>query len=181
MILLLQLAAAADTVLVRNVPPVRTTFEQIVFVASGLTSILLLLLVVVLVVGLLVLRAKADQVQGKLDKLIADLSPMAANANEMSIEVREVARNVNAMVADSRTTVTLVNDRVRKSVVKLTDEIDDLSDMVGRVNTTAERVSGIASTAMTGLKVGASALGFGRKRKKARGAKKDAPRLRRRD
>ena len=34
MILLLQLAAAADTVLVRNVPPSRTVFEQIVFVTS---------------------------------------------------------------------------------------------------------------------------------------------------
>lgn len=181
MILLLQLAVAADTVLVRNVPPARTTFEQIVFVSGGLTSILLLLLVVTMVVALVVLRAKAEQLQGKLDKLLADLSPLTANANEMSIEVREVAKHVNAMVADSRTTVTLVNDRVRRSVVKLTDEIDDLSDVVGRVNTAAERVSRVASTAMAGLKVGASALGIGKKRKKTRGAKPDAPRLRRRD
>lgn len=40
--LILQLAAAADTVLVRAVPPLRTPFEQVVYVASGLTSLLVL-------------------------------------------------------------------------------------------------------------------------------------------
>jgi methyl-accepting chemotaxis protein len=179
--LLLQLAAATDTVLVRNVPPVRSAFEQVVFVASGLTSILLLVLVLVLVVGLVVLRAKADAVQAKLDTLIAELSPMARHATAMSAEVREVAKNVNEMVAESRATVTVVNDRVRRSVVKLTDQVDDLSDMVGRVNASASKVANVASTAMAGLKVGASALGLGKKRKKPRASAEERPRLRRRD
>lgn len=185
MYLLLQLAVAADTVLVRNVPPARTAFEQLVFVTSGLTSILLFLLVCVLVVGMLVLRAKADEVQGKLDTLIAELSPMARNATEMSAEVRAVAQNVNAMVAESRATVTVVNERVRSTVVRLTDEVDQLSAMVGRVNASAEKVADVASTTIAGLKVGASALGFGKKpraKQKPRVAgAEERPRLRRRD
>lgn len=185
MYLLFQLAVAADTVLVRNVPPARTAFEQLVFVTSGLTSILLFLLVCVLVVGMLVLRAKADEVQGKLDTLIAELSPMARNATAMSAEVRAVAQSVNAMVAESRETVTVVNERVRATVVKLTDEVDQLSAMVGRVNASAEKVADVASTTIAGLKVGASALGFGKKSRAAKTPRvagaEERPRLRRRD
>lgn len=184
MTLLLQLAAAADTVLVRNVPPARTAFEQVVFVTSGMTSILLFLLVVILFVAVLVLRTKADEVQAKLDVLIAELKPMARNATEMSAEVREVAKHVNAMVADSRETVKVVNDRVRSSVVKLSDQVDDLSDLVGRVNASAEKVASVASTAMAGIKVGAQALRFGKKRKAREAAAREAaerPRLRKRD
>jgi methyl-accepting chemotaxis protein len=179
MILLLQLAAAADTVLVRNVPPARTAFEQLVFVASGLTSILLFLLICVMVAGLLILRAKADEVHGKLDKLLAELEPMARNANAMADDVREVAKNLNVMVTESRDTVTAVNTRVRETVGRLADEVDDLSEMVGRVNASANRVASVATTAMAGLKVGARVFGIGRKRKKKRVAAEERPRLRR--
>lgn len=192
--LLLQLAAAADTVLVRNVPPVRTAFEQLVFVTSGLTSILLFLLICVLVVALLVLRTKANEVERRLDTLIAELSPMARNATEMSAAVRDVATNVNEMVAESRDTVQQVNSRVRATAGRLADEIDHLSEMVGRVNASAERVADVASTTIAGLKVGASALGLGKpsKARKAREAREgreaprtaaadERPRLRRRD
>ena len=73
--LLLQLAAAADTILVRSVPPARTTFEQIVFVASGLTSIFAFLLICLTMVLLVALRAKADAMRHQLDILIAELHP----------------------------------------------------------------------------------------------------------
>lgn len=179
--LLLQLAAAADTVLVRNVPPSRTVFEQIVFVTQGMTSILLFLLVCVMVGGLLLLRARADQLEGKLDHLIEELKPMARNATAMSEEVREVAKNLNAMVDDSRDTVAVINDRVRSSAVTLSDRVDDLSAIIGRVNASAERVATVATTTMAGLKVGARVMGFGKKRKKKRVAADERPRLRRRD
>ncbi len=181
MVLLMQLAAAADTVLVRNVPPSRTVFEQIVFVTQGMTSILLFLLIVVMVVGLLLLRHKAEKVEGKLDHLIAELQPMARNATAMSEEVREVAKNLNAMVDDSRDTVTVINEKVRTSAVALAERVDDLSAILGRVNASAERVATVATTTMAGLKVGARVMGFGKKRKKKRAATDERPRLRRRD
>jgi methyl-accepting chemotaxis protein len=181
MILLLQLAAAADTVLVRNVPPSRTVFEQIVFVTQGMTSILLFLLVCVMVGGLLLLRARADQLEGKLDHLIDELKPMARNATAMSEEVREVAKNINAMVDDSRDTVTVINDRVRTAAVALADQVEDLTGIIGRVNASAARMASVATTTMAGLKVGARVMGLGKKRKKKRADADDRPRLRRRD
>lgn len=181
MSLLLQLAAAADTVLVRNVPPSRTVFEQIVFVTQGMTSILLFLLICVMVGGLLLLRARADQLEGKLDHLIDELKPMARNATAMSEEVREVAKNINAMVDDSRDTVAVINDRVRTAAVALADQVEHLTGIVGTVNASAARMASVATTTMAGLKVGARVMGFGKKRKKKRAAGEERPRLRRRD
>lgn len=182
--LLFQLAAVADTVLVRNVPPSRTGFEQLVFVASGLTSLLLLLLVVLTLVGLLVLRRKAEEVHAKVDELLQELRPLARSAAGMYEDVREVAKNVNAMVDDSRDTVKVVNENVRRSVVGLSEKVDDLSAIVGRVNASAERVATVATTTVAGLKFGARALGLGKGRKakkKARAEAAERPRLRRRD
>ena len=179
--LLLQLAAAADTILVRSVPPVRTTFEQIVFVASGLTSIVAFLLICLTMVLLVALRAKADAMRHQLDILIAELHPMARKASEMSEDVREVAKNVNAMVDDSRETVKVVNERVRTSVVMLTDRVDEMSAIIGRVNDSAERVARVATTTVAGIKFGARALGFGKTKKKRRKDATERPRLRRRD
>lgn len=180
---LLQLTAVADTLLVRNVPPARTTFEQIVFVASGLTSIFAFLLIIATLVALVVLRAKADEMKEKLDELIKELQPLSRNAAGMYEDVREVARNVNAMVDESRDTVKDVNARVRRSVVTLTDRVDDLSAMIGRVNDSAERMASVASVTMSGIKLGARAFGIGkgRKKKKVRPEAAERPRLRRRD
>lgn len=182
MYLLLQLAASVDTVLVRNVPPARTAFEQVVHVASGLTAIIAFLLICVMLVGIVVLRQKAEETKSKLDDLINELKPMARNAAAMYDDVREVAKNVNDMVVESRDTVKTVNDRVRTSVVTLADRVDDLSAIVGRVNASAEKVATVATTTMAGLKVGARALGLGKKRKKKVAAEPvERPRLRRRD
>ncbi|MCC7002835.1 MAG: hypothetical protein IT357_11830 [Gemmatimonadaceae bacterium] len=185
MLLLLQLAAVADTVLVRNVPPARTAFEQIVFVAQGITSLLVLLLVLLLVVltllSFLLLRAKADEVKDKLEELLSELRPMTRGAAAMYEDVREVAKNVNAMVDESRDTVKIVNERVRKSAVTLSDRVDELSTIIGRVNASANRVASVATTTVAGIKFGARALGFSRgaakkKKMKGRAAERDSDR-----
>jgi methyl-accepting chemotaxis protein len=184
--LLYQLAAIADTVLVRNVPLARSGFEQLVFVVSGLTSILAFILICMSVVGLIVLRAKADELKEKLEDLVDELKPMARNAAAMYEDVREVAKNINAMVDESRDTMDLVNKRVRSSVVTLTDRVDEMSEIIGRVNHSAERVATVATTAVAGVKFGARVMGFGKGRKaklkaKARAEAAEKPRLRRRD
>lgn len=193
----LQAAAAAETLLVRNMPPARTMFESIVFIASGLNSIIALLLVVLALVSLLVLRKKADELREKLEELLIEMRPMTRNVNAMSDDVREVAKNVNGMVDDSRETVRVANERIRASVVNLTDRVDDLSAIIGRVNDSAERVATVATTTIAGIKFGARALGLSKKKKgpkvdRRRGGKRrdaepeedlprERPRVRRRD
>jgi len=178
--LLSQLATAADTIVVRQVPPIRTTFEQVAFVASGLTSILALVLVVVAIVALLTLRRKADEMKVKVDEILVELRPLARNASAMYSDVREVAQDIKEMVEESRETVKSTNERVRKSVGTLTHRVDQLSSMIARVHDSAEAVAGVATTALGGLKLGARAVGMG-KRKKKSVPPTERPRLRRKD
>jgi hypothetical protein len=182
--LLLQLAAVADTVLVRQVTPARTAFEQLVFVASGLTSILTLLLVLVVLVVLVGMRATAVALQGKLDEVLAELRPLTQNVNATSSDVREAAAAAKAMVLESRETVAMANARVRVTVDDLADRVDELSAILAKITRVATRVAGLAGTAIGGIKAGARVFGIGRKaKKKQRAMDEDVesrPRLRRR-
>ena len=137
------------------------------------------------VVGLLALRSTAKDVLQKLEELMVELKPMARNTTAMSDDVREVATNVNRMVDESRDTVRVVNARVRASAITLTDRVDEMSEIIGRVNRSADRVASVAATAVAGIKLGARALGLSKrdkpKQKKARAETAERPRLRRRD
>ena len=172
--LLLQLAAAADTLIVRQASPIRTGVEQFLFVVSGLTSVLALVLIAVTIVLLLSLRAKAEETRVRLDALLTELRPLTRNANSLVDEVTEVAQHVNEIVERSRKTVEHADERVRRSVDVLMDRVDDVSTLIG------------------GIKIGARALGLAKKRSKKEATTKEAtkattnasverPRLRRRD
>lgn len=110
---LLQLAVAAETLLVRPVTPHRTGFEQVVFVASGLTSIAALALCLLAIVALVVLRRQSRAMESQLAALVAELRPLAQSASAAAADVRKVTEKVEAIVEDSRQTVASVNATVR--------------------------------------------------------------------
>lgn len=178
--LFFQLALTADTLMVRQVPAVRSGFEQVVFVAQGLTSILVLILTAVILIGVILIRSKVANLSDKLEEVLADLRPMAQKSAAMSEGVSELAKNMSEMVAESRDTVKDANRRVRRSMRKLTDRVDEASELIGRVNASADRVANIASGAVGGIKLGARALGL-RPTKEKKGGRKGGsrPRLRR--
>ena len=178
--LVTQIAATADTLIVRQLPPVRTTFEQVVFVASGITSIIVLLLIVVAIIAFFAMRRKAKELETKLDELLAELRPLAQNASGLYQDVREVAKDVKEMVDESRETIRTTNERIRTSVVTFTDRVDDISSLIGRVHGSAETVALVASTAISGLKLGARAMGMGKRKKKSK-PPAERPRLRRKE
>ncbi|MEX2182580.1 MAG: hypothetical protein WD771_11095 [Gemmatimonadaceae bacterium] len=195
--LLLQLAAVADTLVVRQVPAVQSGFEQVVFVASGITSVLALVLIVAALIALVQLRAGLADTHGKLDTLLTELRPLVQNATAMTADVREVAAAASEVIDDSRETIEEVNAKVRTTVDSITGRVEDLGDMLGRIHDSAERVASIAGTAIGGIKLGARVFGIGRGKKKkakrplsrsaarrqrlAEDAEAERPRLRRRD
>lgn len=181
--LLLQVAAVADTMIVRQVPPVRTAFEQLVFVASGLTSILTLLVVLVILVMLLGMRQAALALQAKLDEVLTELRPLTQNANAASQDLRDATAMAKAMVAESRETVSLANTRVRETVDDLTDRVAELSEIIGKVTRLATRIASVTATAIGVIKAGAKIFGLGRKKPKSASVlreRDEKPRLRRR-
>ena len=181
--LLLQIAAAADTIIVRQVPSVRTGFGEFVFVVSGITSLLALVLIGATIILLASMRQRFADTSAKVDELLTELRPFTRSANVMVEEVTAVARDVQAIADESRDTVRVANRRVRRSVKLITGRVNDLSELIGRVTDSATRIEQVATTTVAGIKFGARALGLSRKRRKSKKAKKVAerPRLRRRD
>lgn len=174
--LLLQLAAAADTLIVRQLPPVRTGFEATVFVLSGVATLLALVLMVVAIWILLSLRARAEESRVRMDALML-------KAGEMIDDVRVTAQHTNEILEGSRDTIRYADEKVRHSVALLTDRVDDVSALIGRVHDAASRVETVATTTVAGIKFGARALGLSKRKKRKATKKKSSgrPRLRRQD
>src|ERR1035437_2500785 len=91
---LLQAVAAHDTVIMRQVPPVRGWFEQVVFVASGLSTLLVLLLVAGLVVAMCAVRRSVQRAHEALDKRVADFGRRVDDFNELLGKVHRRAETV---------------------------------------------------------------------------------------
>lgn len=179
----LQLAAAADTLIVRQVPAIRTGFEQFVFVLSGVMSLLAVLLLAVTIWLILTLRARTQETRAQVDALLLEVRPLIAKAGTLIDDASAAARNAIAIVERSSATVKFADARVRRSVTTLADHVDEVSALIGRVSQAASRVESVATTTVAGLKFGARALGLSR-RKKRKPSKQRAsgrPRLRRQD
>lgn len=177
--LLLQIAAAADTLIVRQVPSVRTGFEEFVFIVSGVTSLLALLLIGATLFLLASMRQRFAETSAKVDELLAELRPLTHSANVMVEEVTAVARDVQTLTDESRDTVRIANRRVRRSVRLITGRVNDLSALIGRVTDSATRIEQVATTTVAGIKFGARALGLSKRRRKSKAAER--PRLHQRD
>src|ERR1017187_7231234 len=65
---LLQAVTAHDTVIMRQVPPVRSWFEQVVFVASGISTLLVLVLIAGLVAAMVAVRRSVQRAHEALDR-----------------------------------------------------------------------------------------------------------------
>lgn len=107
------LATAAETLLVRPVPPVRTAFDQIVHVTSGLTSILTLLLCLAALWLVVELRRRAIAIEAELASLAQDLRPLAERATAAAEDVRAVTQKVDAIVGEVQQTASSVGATVR--------------------------------------------------------------------
>jgi hypothetical protein len=93
--MLLQAVAAHDTVFMRQLPPVRGWFEQVVFVASGISTLLVLLLVAALVVAMLAVRRSVQRAHEALDRRVAEFGHRLDDFNEL---LRTVHRKADALV-----------------------------------------------------------------------------------
>jgi hypothetical protein len=174
----LQVAAVArDTLLVRPVPPIRTTFEQTIFVAQGILVIFAVFLIPLSIYGALVMRKAALAAEQKIDALLGELRPLAAHVKEASVAVKETAEMVRTDVAMVHDTVQVATERVKQTVVQLADRVDDFNDLLGNVHEKASMAIDVAGTAMSGLAWGARTLRDRRAARKAKKRSRDMPQV----
>ncbi len=87
-------AAAHDTVIMRQVPPVRSWFEEVVFVASGISTLLVLVLITGLVIAMFAIRRSVQKAHEALDSRIADFGRRVDDFNDLLKTVHRRAESV---------------------------------------------------------------------------------------
>jgi hypothetical protein len=93
--MLLQAAAVHDTVLVRQVPADQNVFQQVVSIASGLSTLLVLALVAGLVAAMLAVRRSVQHAHEALDRRIAEFGKRLDDFNDL---LEKVHRKADAIV-----------------------------------------------------------------------------------
>ena len=91
---LLQAVAAHDTVIMRQVPPVRTWFEQVVFVASGVSTLLILVLIAWILWAMFAVRRSVQKAHEALDRRVADFGKRVDDFNDLLGKVHRRAETV---------------------------------------------------------------------------------------
>ena len=152
------LLVAADTMLVRQVSPDRTGFEQLIFLAAGVSQVVTLVVVVLLTVIFFRMWKAQQAMQEQLGRLGAKVDPMIASATAAAENVRaltDVVRKDAVLAADALSEAT---GRVRDSVGAIADRIDEFSALLGRVHAKADAVADVAGAAIDVLQLGATAM-----------------------
>jgi methyl-accepting chemotaxis protein len=149
---------ARDTVLVRELPPVRSSVEQVFFYAAGLSSLLVLTLLVLLVLAVFWMRRAALAAGERVDDLLTELRPMLKQAAETGESIRKTVDRIQTEVGDLADGAHESGARVKRTVGELADRVDDFNDLLGKVHTRADAVVTVAGTAMDGIAWGARKL-----------------------
>jgi hypothetical protein len=148
------LRIAADTLLVRPVPPTRSGFEQVVYTASGLTQVVTLLLLILLCVIFYRMWKAQQAMQEQLARLATKVDPMIASATSAAENVRVLTDVVKRDAAAAAEALSAATTRVRDSVSGIADRIDDVGELLGRVTDKAEAVAEVAGAAVSTIKAG---------------------------
>jgi HAMP domain-containing protein len=148
------LQAAADTLLVRQVPPDRGGFEQVVFVAAGLAQIVTLVALILLLVIFFRMWKAQQAMQEQLSRLASKIDPMVASATAAAENVRDLTDAVKQDAMAAAEALSNATERVRDSVSGIADRIDDFGELLGRVTSKAEAVADIAEAAVSTFKAG---------------------------
>ncbi len=148
------LQVSVDTMLVRQVPPDRTSFEQVVFVAAGAAQVVTLVVVVLLAIIFYRMWRAQLAMQEQLGRLSEKLDPMIASATMAAENVRALTDVVKRDAASAAEALSEATTRVRDSVSGIADRIDDVGELLGRVTERAEAVSEVAAAAVSTFKAG---------------------------
>ena len=140
--------------IVRQVPPDRTGFEQTVFVTAGLAQIVTLAVVVVLAVIFYRMWQSQQAIQEQLGRLASKIDPMLSSATSAAENVRALTEAVKRDAGTAGEALVDATSRVRDSVAGIADRIDDFGDLLSRVTTKAEAVADVAGAAVTTIKAG---------------------------
>lgn len=153
-----QLAGRADTVIVRQVPPDLGWFTQFVELVRAMNAIAPWVIVALAVWMVLKLRDRADKAQASLDDVRADLKRLVESSANAAERVAEVAEAVQETVAEVKDTVDVANRRARRAVIRLADQVDELTAAMAIAQDTLQKPLVTTAAVLKGVRAGLAAF-----------------------
>ena len=150
-------ATLPDTIVTKQVRVEPGWFSKVTSVASGLVSIVLLVLLIVLV--LLAWRTYG-KVSALMDRLSADITPIARHASNIADNVDYITTAVRTDIQQVSRTIQTANDRLNEALALSERRLKELSALLRVIQEEAEDT--FVSTAATVRAVRAGALAFRR-------------------
>jgi hypothetical protein len=164
-VLFLQVAAAADTVLMRVVPGETSAFQKVLGVAQLGAVLLAYVLMGAAIFGIIKLYRSFEAAKSSLDEVGRDLKELVDNANSISRSATSIIDSVKDNIEGVNQTVEIANRRAQRAIGELADRIDEFNRTLSVVQSETQGAVVAAFSAIKGVKAGVSALRSHRRRK----------------
>lgn len=157
--LLLQTAAAHDTILMRQVgQPAPTIFEKITGIASGLLTLAILALAVALIPAAWNFRRTYKKVSELLDRVYGDVQPLMRHASSIADDINYVTTSIRVDIQQINATVATANQRLQAGMEATEARLRDFQALLEVVQEEAEQMFVSTASAVRGVRSGAAAL-----------------------
>jgi uncharacterized protein YoxC len=156
--LLLQVAAARDTVFTQALPPDRGWFEQLTAIAGGLMTIALLVLAVALTPAAWSFRKSYKKASALLDRIYGDINPLMRHASSIADNVDYVTTALRSDVQRVNATIAAANQRINQAVQITEHRLNELNALLSVVQQEAEQLFVGTAATVRGVKTGAAAF-----------------------
>jgi uncharacterized protein YoxC len=156
--LMLQVRAAADTVLFKQVGGTPTVFERVASVASGLMSIALLALTIVLIPAAWNFRKSYKKVNELLKRIYGDLNPIMRHASTIADNVDYITTSIRTDVQQLNATIATANQRLHQAMAITEQRLQEFNALLQVVQEEAEGMFVSTASTVRGVRTGAAAF-----------------------
>ena len=155
---LLQVRAAADTLLFRQVGSTPSVFERVASVASGLMSIALLALTVVLIPAAWNFRKSYKKVNELLKRIYGDINPLMRHASTIADNVDYITTSIRTDVQQLNATIATANQRLHQAMAITEQRLQEFNALLQVVQEEAEGMFVSTASTVRGVRTGAAAF-----------------------
>lgn len=151
-------AATADTMNVRQVASVPSTFDKVTSVASGLLTLTMLALAIALIPAAWNFRKSFQKVNHLLERIYGDVTPLMRHASSIADNVEFITTSIRSDVQQINSTITTANRRLQSAVAQTEGRLREFNALLRVVQDEAEQAFVSAAATVRGVRTGAAAL-----------------------
>lgn len=156
--LLLQAAAAPDTILMRQVGAEPTIFQKITGIASALLTVVILVVAVALVPAAWNFRKTYKKVSDLLDKVYGDVQPLVRHVSGIADDINYVTTSIRTDIQQINATIATANQRLNEGIEATEARLRDFQALLAVVQEEAEQMFVSTASTVRGVRTGAAAL-----------------------